>query len=52
MQIVDKAAVGILSKPIVSTQCCRLNFAATHWTKEAFHGMLQSVIDQIDVFQA
>jgi hypothetical protein len=29
--IVNKAAVGILSKPMISAHCHHLNLAATHW---------------------
>jgi hypothetical protein len=45
---VNKAAVVIISKPMFDAHCHHLtNLATTHWTKEAFDGMLQSAINQI-----
>jgi hypothetical protein len=44
---VNKAVVGILSNPMIGAHCHHLNLAPTHWTKEAFDGMLQTTIDQI-----
>jgi hypothetical protein len=44
---VNKAVVGILSKLMIGAHCHCPNLAATHWTKEAFGGMLQTTIDQI-----
>ena len=43
----NKSTVRQLDKPMIGAHCHRLNLAASHWTKDAFGGKLQSALDKI-----